>query len=95
MMIGIAAEDGPEAAAMIDRGPEALPMSAVLGGLRAPESKLSSPLFYSTYNNLNAQLLVMFWVSHVLTIVRNICDNIINNILKEGVVVLQHFTAEK
>lgn len=59
-MIGIAAEDGPEAAAMIDRGPEAHPMSAVLGGLRAPESKLMSPLFYSTYSNLNVHLLVMF-----------------------------------
>lgn len=37
-MIGIAAEDGPGAAAMIDTGPEAPPMSAVLGGQRAPET---------------------------------------------------------
>lgn len=38
MMIGIAAEDGPGAAAMIDAGPGAPPMSAVLGGLRAREN---------------------------------------------------------
>lgn len=37
-MIGIAAEDGPGAAAMIDAGPVAPPMSDVLGGLRALEN---------------------------------------------------------
>lgn len=36
--IGIAAEDGPGAAAMIDTGPEARPMNVVLGGLRALET---------------------------------------------------------
>lgn len=37
-MIGIAAEDGPGAAAMIDAGLAAPPMSAVPGGLRAREN---------------------------------------------------------
>lgn len=38
MTIGIAAEDGPGAAVMIDTGPEAPPMSAVLGDRRVPET---------------------------------------------------------
>lgn len=43
--IGIAAEDGPGAAAMIDTGPEARPMNVVLGGLRALESELLPTFF--------------------------------------------------
>lgn len=39
-MIGMAAEDGPGAAVMIDADPAAPPMSAVLGGRKAPETAL-------------------------------------------------------
>ena len=45
--IGIAAEDGPGAAAMIAAGPGAPPMNAVLVGLRALESELLATLLYS------------------------------------------------
>lgn len=48
MMNGTVAEGDPGAAAMIDTGPEAPPMSAVLGGLRAPESELLATWFYYT-----------------------------------------------
>lgn len=56
-MIARAGEDGPRAAAMIDTGPEAPPMSAILGGQRAPESEL-----LTTYINLNKNLcgLILF-----------------------------------